>query len=113
MQATAYCRIRYTKGDDFKRAERQREVLLACVEEAKASPATLNSIANKVFPSVATSLSIDEITSLLTSIADYEVGDNTGFPFETTGRLEISEVKVVVLFHIHWKKMLNYCMLIF
>ena len=84
MQATAYCRIRYTKGDDFKRAERQREVLLACVEEAKkASPATLNSIANKVFPSVATSLSLDEIISLLTSIADYEVGDNTGFPFET------------------------------
>lgn len=84
MQATAYCRIRYTKGDDFKRAERQREVLLACVEEAKkASPATLSNIADKVFPSVATSLSLDEIISLLTSIADYEVGDNTGFPFET------------------------------
>lgn len=25
MQATAYCRIRYTKGDDFRRAERQRD----------------------------------------------------------------------------------------
>ena len=27
IQATAYCRIRYTEGDDFKRAERQRTVL--------------------------------------------------------------------------------------
>ena len=35
LQATAYCRIRYTKGDDFKRAERQREVLQAIEDEAK------------------------------------------------------------------------------
>ena len=27
IQATAYCRIRYTEGDDFKRAQRQRTVL--------------------------------------------------------------------------------------
>ena len=91
MQATAYCRIRYTKGDDFKRAERQREVLLAVAEEAKkASATTLNSIANKVFPQVSTSLSLDEILSLLGSIAEYEVGENTGFPFEsnrTTGNI--------------------------
>ncbi len=84
MQATAYCRIRYTKGDDFKRAERQREVLLAVAEEAKtASVTTLNSIANKVFPSVSTSLSLEEILSLLGSIAEYEIGENTGFPLET------------------------------
>ena len=91
MQATAYCRIRYTKGDDFKRAERQREVLLAVAEEAKkASATTLNSIASKVFPQVSTSLSLDEILSLLGSIAEYEVGENTGFPFEsnrTTGNI--------------------------
>ncbi len=91
MQATAYCRIRYTKGDDFKRAERQREVLLAVAEEAKkVSATTLNSIANKVFPQVSTSLSLDEILSLLGSIAEYEVGENTGFPFEsnrTTGNI--------------------------
>jgi len=91
MQATAYCRIRYTKGDDFKRAERQREVLLAVAQEAKkASATTLNSIANKVFPQVSTSLSLDEILSLLGSIAEYEIGENTGFPFEsnrTTGNI--------------------------
>ena len=32
LQATAYCRIRYTAGDDFKRAERQREVLMAIAD---------------------------------------------------------------------------------
>ena len=46
LQATAYCRIRYTAGDDFKRAERQREVILAIMDKVKtASPATLNQIA--------------------------------------------------------------------
>ena len=50
LQATAYCRIRYTAGDDFKRAERQREVLMAIADKAKsASPATLNTIANDVY----------------------------------------------------------------
>lgn len=84
MQATAYCRIRYTKGDDFKRAERQREVLMAVAEKAKkASPSTLNSIANKVFPQVSTSLGLEEIISLLGNATDYSIGDNAGFPFET------------------------------
>ena len=91
MQATAYCRIRYTKGNDFKRAERQREVLMGVAEKAKkASPSTLNSIANKVFPQVSTSLSLDEIISLLGGVADYTIADNTGFPFEsnrTTGNI--------------------------
>ena len=35
MQATGYCRIRYTKGDDFKRAERQRNVLKAIMDKSK------------------------------------------------------------------------------
>ena len=35
MQATAYCRIRYTKGDDFRRAQRQREVLADMMEKAR------------------------------------------------------------------------------
>ena len=43
LQATAYCRIRYTAGDDFKRTERQREVLMAMADKAKtASVSTLN-----------------------------------------------------------------------
>ncbi len=37
LQATSYCRIRYTKGDDFKRAERQRTVLTQVAEKAMAA----------------------------------------------------------------------------
>ena len=91
MQATAYCRIRYTSGDDFKRAFRQREVLTAVADEAKKSSAgTLNQIANDVFPQVSTSLSLEEITSLLGSITDYTITESDGFPFEdyrTTGTI--------------------------
>ena len=84
LQATAYCRIRYTKGDDFKRAERQREVLQAVAEKAKsASPATLNTIANDVFQEVYTSLDLTEIVELLGEIGKYEITETGGFPEET------------------------------
>lgn len=84
LQATAYCRIRYTAGDDFKRAERQREVLMAIAEKAKsASPATLNTIANDVFKEVYTSLDISEILELLGDIGKYEIVDQGGFPEES------------------------------
>lgn len=83
LQATAYCRIRYTAGDDFKRAERQREVLMAVADEAKkASPATLNEIANNVFNEVYTSLDLTEILELLGNIANYSIVDQAGFPDE-------------------------------
>ncbi len=91
LQATAYCRIRYTAGDDFKRAERQREVLMAVAEEAKkASPATLNEIANNVFNEVYTSLDLTEILGLLGDIANYSIVDQAGFPdeqYRTTGTI--------------------------
>ncbi|MBR3772069.1 MAG: LCP family protein, partial [Clostridium sp.] len=37
VQATGYCRVRYTKGGDFRRAERQRTVMKAVFEKAKKS----------------------------------------------------------------------------
>ena len=53
LQATGYCRIRYTAGDDFKRAERQREVLQAVADQAKkASLPQLTSTADAVFSEV-------------------------------------------------------------
>ena len=86
LQATAYCRIRYTAGDDFKRAERQREVLMAVADKAKtASPATLNSVANAIFDKdeVYTSLDLSEILELLGEIGKYEIVDQGGFPEES------------------------------
>ncbi len=83
MQATAYCRIRYTRGDDFRRAERQREVLAAMMEKAHgASVGTLTEMVNAVLPQVETSLGVDEILSVLGSAAGYHVTDSDGFPFE-------------------------------
>ncbi|MGN0364999.1 MAG: LCP family protein [Suilimivivens sp.] len=83
LQATAYCRIRYTAGDDFKRAERQREVLMAVADQAKkASPATLNQVANAIFDKdeVYTSLDVSEILELLGEISKYEITGQAGFP---------------------------------
>lgn len=91
LQATAYCRIRYTAGDDFKRTERQREVLMAVTEAArKASPSVINQIANDVFNEIYTSLDLSEIISLLGDIGKYRIVDQAGFPHEdyrTTGNV--------------------------
>ncbi|MDD6810328.1 MAG: LCP family protein [Lachnospiraceae bacterium] len=83
MQATAYCRIRYTKGDDFRRAERQRDVLGAMMIKAKtASLSTLNEVVAAVLPCINTSLNVNEIISVLGTVADYNVVTSEGFPFE-------------------------------
>ncbi len=80
LQATAYCRIRYI-GDDFQRTQRQRTVLLAIAEKAKkASPETLNKIADNVFNEIYTSLDLTEILELLSDVTKYEVVDQAGFP---------------------------------
>ena len=90
LQATAYCRVRQV-GDDFMRAQRQRDVLTAIVEKAKrANPATLNKILDKVLPYISTSLDIDEVASVLTDITKYNIVAKDGFPFEdgrTTGNV--------------------------
>lgn len=83
LQALAYCRIRYTKGDDFRRAERQRTVLLAIMDKAKqASAKDLTAVANSVFDEkmISTSLDISEILSLLGDVGKYKVAANDGFP---------------------------------
>lgn len=83
IQAVSYCRIRYTSGDDYKRTERQREVIQAIVDKAKsASPTTLNSAANTIFDEVSTSLSLSEILSLIADVKSYTIADTTGIPFE-------------------------------
>ncbi|MCM1266624.1 MAG: LCP family protein [Bacteroidales bacterium] len=82
MQATAYCRIRYTKGDDFRRAERQRQVLAAMMDKARsASIRELTNLVNAVLPQVETSLDANEILSVLGSVAGYRVTASDGFPF--------------------------------
>lgn len=84
LQATGYCRIRYTAGDDFKRAERQREVLSAVADQAKkASLPQLTDTANSVFDKVYTSLDLSEIVKMLGNVTNYYISDTAGFPEET------------------------------
>ncbi len=84
-QATAYARIRYTSGDDFKRSSRQRIVLEAMLNEAKQSDiGTLLDICNAVFDDISTSLTLKEILSLAKDVKAYKIASTTGFPFEMT-----------------------------
>lgn len=84
LQATGYCRIRYTAGDDFKRAERQREVLSAVADQAKkASLPVLTETANSVFDEVYTSLDLAEIVEMLGNVGNYYIADKAGFPQES------------------------------
>ncbi len=92
LQATAYCRIRYTAGDDFRRAERQRTVLMAILEKAKtASASDLVSVANSVFGQTYTSLDLEDIINVyLPNVTKYNVVANDGFPMadmRTTGTM--------------------------
>lgn len=83
LQATAYCRIRYTKGDDYKRAERQREVLKAMEEQAKKmSLGDLTELLPKVLKYLYTSIDETDMVELLKNINKYTIVDEGGFPTE-------------------------------
>lgn len=85
VQATSYCRIRYTSGDDFKRAERQRIVLEQIVNKAQtADLSTINRIIDKVFPKVATNFTLTEILAYAKDAFDYKLTEMSGFPFDKT-----------------------------
>lgn len=85
IQALAYCRDRYSGGDDYGRTERQRTVISKIVEKAKAaSLPTLNKVIDKLFPDISTSLSSSEILGRAAGIKDYELADTQGWPFQLT-----------------------------
>ena len=81
LQATSYCRIRYTAGSDFKRTERQRTVISKIVEKAKgAGLGTINKIIDDVFPLVATNIPKTTMIGMAASMMSYELGESSGFP---------------------------------
>ncbi len=83
IQATAYCRIRYTAGDDFKRAERQRTVLALTLQKAReANPLQLIAAANAELGKTATSLSSGELFMFILRAKGMDLTDSTGFPTE-------------------------------
>lgn len=81
LQATAYCRIRYTDGGDFKRTERQKEVLSKAFEKLKKSgPVTMIKAANSLSSEVRTSLNPAEIASLALKAMRFNISETNGFP---------------------------------
>ncbi len=97
VQACAYARIRFTTGDDYKRAERQRIVLSAMVEKAQHSDLkTINSLINEVFGDIKTSFSNTDLIELAAKVFNYRLGDTTGFPFAKNTTTLGSKGNVVV-----------------
>lgn len=91
LQAAAYCRIRYTSGNDFKRTQRQRDVVQAIEDQAKQTDlTTLANLFTKVLNNVYTSIKADDMLALINNIGNYEIVDEGGFPVEgmrTTGNI--------------------------
>lgn len=82
-QAVSYARIRYTQGNDFRRAARQRLVLQKTLEKAKTCGiGTLNSILNEVLGDVTTNMDNSKIMTLAAAVLSYNIVDQAGFPFD-------------------------------
>lgn len=83
IQTVSYCRIRYTAGDDYKRSERQRQVIGLIIDKAKTmSPAALTKIVEDAFPKCATNIELSELLTLAKDVTNYKIVDTTGFPFD-------------------------------
>ena len=68
-QATAYSRIRYTEGRDFKRTERQRDVIVALFDKFKnISIGEITGMVEELLPLVKTNLTNTEIISIGTKV---------------------------------------------
>ncbi|MCD2502350.1 LCP family protein [Clostridium sp. NSJ-145] len=66
-QAAAYCRIRYTEGRDYKRTERQRDVLSAIFDKFKnISFSEIPGLINDLLPLVSTNMTTSEMLSIAT-----------------------------------------------
>lgn len=83
VQALAYCRIRYTAGDDFKRTERQRTVLTKMIEKAKGSSlTTIGGMIDSMMDEISTSLTSKDLLKLAGDVMGYELAGTHGWPFE-------------------------------
>lgn len=74
--ALRYSRIRYLAGGDFKRTERQRTILLAAFNKAKAMGLTeVLGLINELFPLLTTDLTALELIDYATFIFGADIGN--------------------------------------
>ena len=88
VQAVSYTRVRYTTGGDYKRTERMRNVMTACLEKVKQmSVSELNAITDKVLPRIYTNIDANEIVSLIPTVASYKITESKGWPPTVEGKI--------------------------
>ncbi len=84
VQAVGYARLRHS-DTDFKRTERQREILAQMLEKAKhADLQTLNNVINTVLPQIAFNIDAGDILQLAKGIGRYNIVGSQGFPTDLT-----------------------------
>lgn len=80
IQAVAYARLRYM-DTDYRRTERQREVLRQIFEKAqKSDPVFLAQALDLMLPMVATNLTVQDGIDMISRITKLNLKDTTGFP---------------------------------
>ena len=83
VQATTYARIRKGVGDDFARAERQREVIEKVLEKViKSNWTQIDAIIDEALPRISTNFTFGEILKYAMNFATYDIKGSMGFPFE-------------------------------
>ena len=83
IQAVAFARIRYTAGSDYRRTERQREVMKAILDRLKkAGPFGLAKAAKTVIGSSACSLTKTQMAGLILKAPFYSLDQSGGLPVE-------------------------------
>lgn len=82
VQATGYARIRHSDSD-YKRTERQREVVQKMLEKAKTMGiGTVMEIVEVVAPQIRTNINADKFNTLALDVLNYTITDQQGFPFD-------------------------------
>ena len=89
-QASAYSRIRSTAGRDYKRTERQRDVLSSLYAKFKtASISQLTDLMNNILPLVSTNITDSEILSILGKVLTMGVSEIEQSRFPLDGQHEM------------------------
>ncbi len=81
LQAVAYCRIRYTAGDDFRRTERQREVLTQTFAGiGRLGPRQLFGLTTDVLSKTATSMDLGRLFQFAAQLVKLDIRGTAGLP---------------------------------
>ena len=80
VQALSYCRLRLM-DNDFKRRERQVEVIKQCLENAKnLDLGKINDILQKILPQISYAFDMNEMLSIAKTVKGIHIDDSEGIP---------------------------------